>query len=126
MTYATIDGKDLDEGDHLGVLQPNKFYLDLGVRYPEYWTRVGTRLTWAGELTKVDDEDERRAAYNTVGVYASIAPTEGSLKGFRLVSASTISSTKSMRWSLPGPLSLGSTTRRRSAGRKSGKGLDRR
>ncbi len=82
--YSTIDGRDLDEGDYLGILQPNKFYLDLGVKFPEYWTRVGTRLTWAGEFTKVNEVGEERAAYNTVGLYASIEPGEGALKGFRL------------------------------------------
>ena len=83
-TYATIDGRDLDDGDHLGILQPNKFHLDLGVKFPEYWTRVGTRLTWAGEFTEVNAAGEERAAYNTVGLYASIEPAEGPLKGFRL------------------------------------------
>jgi hemoglobin/transferrin/lactoferrin receptor protein len=83
-TYATIDGRDLDNGAFLGILQPNKFYLDLGVKFPEYWTRVGTRLTWAGDFTKVDDASEARDSYNTVGLYASIEPGEGALKGFRL------------------------------------------
>jgi hemoglobin/transferrin/lactoferrin receptor protein len=82
--YSTIDGRDLDEGDYLGILQPDKFYLDLGVKFPEYWTRVGTRLTWADEFTKVNGDEAPRDAYNTVALYASIEPGEGSLKGFRL------------------------------------------
>jgi hemoglobin/transferrin/lactoferrin receptor protein len=83
-TYAHIDGRDLGQGDYLGVLPPDKLYFDLGVKIPEYWTRVGTRLLFADEFTKVDGDEEPRDAYTTVGVYASIEPGEGPLKGFRL------------------------------------------
>lgn len=83
-TYATIDGRDADTGEFLDTLQPNKFYLDFGVRVPEYWSRFGTRLTFAGDLTKVDSEAEERDSYRTVDLYAVIEPMDGPFKGFRL------------------------------------------
>jgi hemoglobin/transferrin/lactoferrin receptor protein len=83
-TYATIDGKDTDTGEFLGVLQPDKLYLDLGMKIPEYWSRIGTRLTFADEFDKVNGVEKPRDAYQTIGLYASIEPTEGELKGFRL------------------------------------------
>lgn len=83
-TYATIDGRDADTGEFLDTLQPDKFYLDFGVRLPEYWSRFGTRLTFAGDLTKVDSPAEERDGYRTVDLYTVFEPKDGPFKGFRL------------------------------------------
>jgi hemoglobin/transferrin/lactoferrin receptor protein len=83
-TFATIDGKDVTTGDYLGVLEPTKFYLDFGVRLPEVWSRIGTRLTFAGDMRKVNAGELPRDGYNTVDLYAVFEPGEGPLKGFRL------------------------------------------
>jgi hemoglobin/transferrin/lactoferrin receptor protein len=83
-SFATIDGRDKDTGDYLGVLQPDKFYLDFGVKLPEYWSRVGTRLTFADEFTKVNGGEAPRDSYRTVDIYAVIEPGDGPFKGFRL------------------------------------------
>lgn len=83
-TFAHIDGKDKDTGQHLNSLQPNKFYLDFGVKVPEYWARFGTRLTFAGDLTRVPEGETPLEDYQTVDIYAVFEPKEGPLKGFRL------------------------------------------
>lgn len=83
-TYATIDGVNTDTGAFLGVLQPDKLYLDLGLKLPEYWMRLGTRVTFADDFDKVNGDEKPRDAYHTIGLYAAIEPGEGPLKGFRL------------------------------------------
>jgi hemoglobin/transferrin/lactoferrin receptor protein len=83
-SYATIDGVNTDTGDYLGVLQPDKLFFDLGVKLPEYWMRLGTRLTFADEFDEVNGDEKPRDAYHTIGLYAAIEPGEGPLKGFRV------------------------------------------
>ena len=63
---------------------PTKFYLDIGVKFPEYWARVGTRLTFADDMSKVSGDESPRDAYNTVDIYTVSSPRTGALKGFRL------------------------------------------
>jgi hemoglobin/transferrin/lactoferrin receptor protein len=82
--FTHIDGIDTDTGLYLGVLQPDKFVIDTGVKLPEMWTRLGTRLTFADRMTKVNDPGEVRDAYTLIDVYAVIEPGEGAFKGFRL------------------------------------------
>lgn len=82
--FTHIDGIDTDTGAYLGILQPDKLVIDTGVKLPEIWTRVGTRVTFADKMTKVNDPAEIRDAYKLIDVYAVIEPTEGPLKGFRL------------------------------------------
>lgn len=82
--FTHIDGIDTDTGLYLGVLQPDKFVIDTGVKLPEIWTRLGTRLTFADQMTKVNDPGEVRDAYTLIDVYAVIEPGEGAFKGFRL------------------------------------------
>jgi hemoglobin/transferrin/lactoferrin receptor protein len=83
-TFAHIDGKDKDTGQYLNSLQPNKFYLDFGVKVPEYWARFGTRLTFAGDMTRVPEGESPLDSYQTVDIYAVFEPKDGPLKGFRL------------------------------------------
>lgn len=82
--FSTIDGRDQDTGAYLGVLQPSKLYFDLGVKIPEYWWRLGTRLTFADDFTKVNEAGQERDGYQTVDLYAVFEPLDGDLKGLRL------------------------------------------
>lgn len=84
LAYSTIDGRDKETGAYLGVLQPDKIYVDGGVKFPEIWSRFGTRVTLADDFTKVNPGEGTRDAYTTVGVYAVLEPGEGEFKGFRL------------------------------------------
>ncbi len=58
--------------------------MNAGVKVPEIWSRFGSRVTFAGEFTKVNTPAEVRDGYTTVDVYAVIEPGEGMFKGFRL------------------------------------------
>jgi hemoglobin/transferrin/lactoferrin receptor protein len=82
--YTHIDGVDTDTGEYLGILQPDKFYMDAGVKAPEIWARFGTRLTFADDFTKVNEPGTERDAYTLIDVYASFEPEDGPFKGFRL------------------------------------------
>jgi hemoglobin/transferrin/lactoferrin receptor protein len=86
--YAHINGtyKDPLTGDDLflSILQPDKVYVDAGVKVPEIWGRFGMRLTFADDFTKVNTPGEERDAYQLIDIYASFEPGEGPLKGFRL------------------------------------------
>ena len=89
--FTHIDGTDTQTGRYLGVLQPDKFIIDAGVKMPEWWSRFGMRFTFADEFTKfnppssvLDVPEGPRPAYNLIDVYAVIEPDSGPLKGFRL------------------------------------------
>ncbi|ADP71731.1 TonB-dependent heme/hemoglobin receptor family protein [Rhodomicrobium vannielii ATCC 17100] len=80
VSWATMTGRDADTDEYVGALQPDKVILTAGVKLPEYWTRVGTRFTFADEFTKGATRD----AYNLVDLFAVIEPTEGPFKGLRV------------------------------------------
>lgn len=83
-SFATIDGEDADTGDPIGVLFPNRFYTDFGVKIPEVDARLGSRITVAADFTDVDTAQEERDGYTTVDLYASWEPFEGPLAGLRV------------------------------------------
>jgi hemoglobin/transferrin/lactoferrin receptor protein len=82
--FSHIDGRDQDTGEFLGVLQPDKLYVEAGLKFPEIWSRFGTRVTFADDFTKVNEESELRDGYTTVDLFAVIEPGDGPLKGLRL------------------------------------------
>jgi hemoglobin/transferrin/lactoferrin receptor protein len=82
--YSSIDGKDQDTGEFVGILQPDKLIVNAGIKVPEWWARFGTRLTFADEFDKVNNPEAIRDAYSLIDLYAVFEPTEGPLKGLRL------------------------------------------
>jgi hemoglobin/transferrin/lactoferrin receptor protein len=89
--YTHMDGIDTETGKYLGILQPDKIILDVGVKVPEIWARFGARFTFASEFTKFNPPaspneipEGPRDAYNLIDVYASFEPGDGMFKGFRL------------------------------------------
>ncbi|MFT4078802.1 TonB-dependent hemoglobin/transferrin/lactoferrin family receptor [Rhodomicrobium sp.] len=83
-SWATMTGRDADTDAYVGALQPDKVILTAGVKLPEYWTRLGTRFTFADKFTRADAATAYRDAYNLVDLFAVIEPTEGPLKGLRV------------------------------------------
>lgn len=81
--YSTIDGRDKDTGDFVGVLVPNRLQLVTEVKMPERDLRLGMRAEFAGAFDKVNDPAEVRASYEIVDTYLVWQPTEGTLKGWR-------------------------------------------
>lgn len=83
--FSSIDGVDVDTGEFLeGVLQPDLFFLDTGVRVGDTGLRVGTRLTYATRFEEVNTPLEVRDSYFVGDIYAVFQPDTGPLRDFRV------------------------------------------
>ncbi|MEM9494417.1 MAG: TonB-dependent receptor [Pseudomonadota bacterium] len=82
--FATIDGEDADTGDFVGVLSPDVFFIDTGVKLPAADLRLGARVTVAGRFDTVNDATLVRDDYATGDVYAVWQPSHGPLEGLRV------------------------------------------
>ncbi len=85
-TWSAIDGKDA-AGAHVGVLSPDRLFVDLGVRLYEFDLSVGLRLTVADKFDEVNPDDAGnlpiRGSYQTIDLYAFWTPQRGLFRGFR-------------------------------------------
>ena len=81
--YSTIDGRDEDTGDFVGVLVPNRLQLVTEVKMPEKDLRLGARAEFAGEFNKVNDPAELRPSYEVIDTYLVWQPSEGRMEGWR-------------------------------------------
>ena len=82
--FSTIDGTDEDSGDYVGLLTPDRWNLNAGVKVPEADLRLGARVEIASEFDSVNDPAEVRASYETIDLYAIWAPSAGPLEGLRV------------------------------------------
>ncbi|MEQ9449688.1 MAG: TonB-dependent receptor, partial [Rhodospirillaceae bacterium] len=82
--FSTISGRDVATDDYVGILSPNKFFIDAGLRAPMFDIRFGSRVTIAGAFDKVNDPTEARDGYTVADIYAVWEPLSGPLKGLRL------------------------------------------
>lgn len=82
--FSSIDGVDTDTGRFVGVLTPDRFNLNAGIKLPEVDGRIGVRTEIAAEFDAVNADDEIRPAYETFDIYAVWQPSEGALKGLRV------------------------------------------
>lgn len=87
-TYETIDGTDKDTGEFLGSLYPDRYIFNAGIKVPEYWAKLGARLTYAEEFDEVNPDDNGNLpvidSYTTLDLYASFEPAEGMFEGLRV------------------------------------------
>ena len=74
----------MDSGDFVGVLAPDIFFIDTGFRVPRLDTRLGARITVAGDFTKVNDTTLERDSYATGDIYLVWEPSDGPLQGVRV------------------------------------------
>lgn len=81
--WSTIDGRDKDTGDFVGVLVPDRLQLVTEVKMPERDLRLGLRAEFAGDFDKVNDPAEARPSYETIDTYLVWQPADGRLKGWR-------------------------------------------
>lgn len=81
--FSTIDGEDVLTGDYVGVLSPDRFFVDGGVKAGRDF-RFGARLTVAGDFEKANDPAQFRDGYAKGDIYAVYQPAEGPLKGLRI------------------------------------------
>ncbi len=82
--FATIDGRDVDTGDYVGVLSPDTFFADVGVKLVDGDIRIGGRVTAASDFTKVNDTANARDGYTVGDVYLVWQPQKGPLEGLRI------------------------------------------
>lgn len=82
--FSTIDGRDADTGDFVGVLSPSVYFVDSGVKWPGADLRLGARVVVADEFTEVNDPLQARDSYAVGDVYAVWEPSRGALEGLRV------------------------------------------
>ncbi|WP_425411055.1 TonB-dependent receptor domain-containing protein [Hyphococcus sp.] len=82
--FSTIDGRDTDMGDFVGVLTPDTYFVDGGVKWPEADLRLGARVLVADDFTKVNDPVNAREGYAVGDIYAVWEPSIAGLKGLRV------------------------------------------
>lgn len=82
--WSSIDGRDQDTGDYVGILTPNRLQLVAEARMPQNDFRIGARAEIAGRFDKVNDPAEERPSYETIDTYVVWQPSEGALQGWRV------------------------------------------
>jgi len=81
--YSTIDGRDDDTGEFVGVLGPNRLQLVTEVKMPDNDVRFGMRAEFAGAFDKVNGLAEVRESYEVIDTYLVWQPSQGALDGWR-------------------------------------------
>lgn len=82
--YSTIDGRNTETGEFVGILTPDRLQLIGETAVSGQDMRLGLRAEFAGELDKVNDPVDARDSYETVDGYMVWQPTEGTLEGIRI------------------------------------------
>lgn len=81
---STIDAKDKNTGEPVGLLAPTQAMAGFAVKLPEIDSIIGWRGLFAAEFTNTTAPEENRSSYQTHDIYASFVPSDGVLKGLRL------------------------------------------
>ncbi|MFN3214237.1 MAG: TonB-dependent hemoglobin/transferrin/lactoferrin family receptor [Henriciella sp.] len=88
-SFATIEGTNLSDGSDLGALTPDRLAVNLGLKVPEFNSRIGARLQHASDFEqRVSDGaggftlQDQRDGYVVVDLYATWHPDF--LDGLRL------------------------------------------
>ncbi len=82
--FSTIDGRDVDTDDYVGVLAADMIFLDGGVKFFGGDFRLGARVSIASDFNKVNDPTNARDGYTVGDVYAVWQPMTGPMKGLRI------------------------------------------
>lgn len=82
--FATIDGRDVDTGDFVGVLSPTTAFVDAGVKWPAADIRLGGRVLIASDFDEVNDPAQARDGYTVGDVYLVWEPRNNNLEGLRI------------------------------------------
>lgn len=76
--FSSINGIDVDNGEFLeGVLTPDTFFIDLGVKIESANLRIGTRTTYAADFDSVNQIQDVRSNYLISDVYVVWKPIDG-------------------------------------------------
>ncbi len=82
--YSTTDGENADTGEFLGILSPDRFFIDSGVRFDRFDVRLGSRVTVASDFDEVNTPADARDGYTVGDVYLVWQPDGGRLDGLRV------------------------------------------
>ncbi|WP_262689385.1 TonB-dependent hemoglobin/transferrin/lactoferrin family receptor [Kordiimonas aestuarii] len=82
-SYSSVDGKDKDTGDYVGILSPNRIYMSGEVKMPSLDSRLGARMNIASRFDKVNDPADERPGYETLDLFLVWQPDEA-FKGLRV------------------------------------------
>lgn len=81
--FSRIDGENDDTGAKLGVLTPDKFTVNTGLKLPGIDSIIGWRMLAADKFDNVNSPGDERDGYTVHDVYFAWRPSEKSIKGLR-------------------------------------------
>ena len=82
--FSSIDGENEETGAKLGVLTPDQYTVDIGLKLGGADSILGWRMLAAERFDKVDDPEDARAGYAVHDFYYSWQPAHASLEGLRV------------------------------------------
>ncbi|MEO0412219.1 MAG: TonB-dependent hemoglobin/transferrin/lactoferrin family receptor [Pseudomonadota bacterium] len=82
--FATINGTNRDTGEFVGILSPDIFFADIGLKVLQGDVRLGTRVTIASRFDDVNEAAQARDGYQLADIYTVWQPQDGPLKGIRV------------------------------------------
>ncbi|RMF11442.1 MAG: TonB-dependent hemoglobin/transferrin/lactoferrin family receptor [Alphaproteobacteria bacterium] len=82
--FSTIDGKNEDTGEKLGVLTPDQVTVNTGLKLPEIDSILGWRMLAASKFDKVNTPADERDGYAVHDLYFTWQPSDRPLKGLRV------------------------------------------
>ncbi len=81
ISYSSIEGTDQATGEDVGVLTPDRWAINLGVKVPEWNARFGGRVQIATDFTRKTSDgaggltvSEERDGYTVLDLYSSWSP----------------------------------------------------
>lgn len=82
--FSHIDGENADTGAFVGILTPDTVFIDAGIRIPDTDLRLGSRVTFAGDFTSVNDPMLERDGFTVADIYLVWQPSQEILDGLRV------------------------------------------
>ena len=82
--FSSIDGRDIDNDEFVGILSPDTTFFDAGLKWPQADLRLGGRVTIGSDFDEVNDPADARDGYTVGDIYLVWEPSRGPLEGLRL------------------------------------------
>ena len=83
-SVGTITGRNKETNEFVGILTPDRFNLNAGLKIPQADLRVGYRLEVNGPLNSVPSADQRRPGFERLDLYATWTPQWEPVRGLRV------------------------------------------
>lgn len=82
--FSSIDGENETTGGKLGVLTPDQYTLDIGIKLAGIDSILGWRMLAADKFDNVDEPEDVRAGYQVHDFYFSWQPGSAEMEGLRV------------------------------------------